>query len=96
MADIAMTFLVDATVLTYVGTWRFGVDVPHYGRMLMVSVVADQAEREKAQECLDAQYPRLEGSLMVEVLPQPTEVEARLYEVMPYPRSPRYFRRHWW
>ncbi|WP_218055264.1 hypothetical protein [Candidatus Nitrospira nitrosa] len=91
-----MTFPVDATAMTYVGTWRFGVDVLHYGRMLMVSVIADQAEREKAQEFLDAQYSTLKGSSMVEMLPQPTEVEARLYEVMPYPRYPRYFRRHWW
>jgi hypothetical protein len=96
MADVAMTFPVDATAMTYVGTWRFGVDVPHYGRMLMVSVVANQAEREKTQEFLDAQYSTLKGSSMLEMLPQPTEVEARLYEVMPYPRYPRNFRRHWW
>lgn len=96
MADVAMTFPIDATAMTYVGTWRFGVDVPHYGRRLMVSVIADQAEREKAQEFLDVQYSTLKGSSMVEMLPQPTEVEARLYEVMPYPRYPRYFRRHWW
>ena len=96
MADVSVTFQLDATAITYVGTWRFGVDSPGYGRMIVVSVLADQAEREKAQEFLDAQYPRLEGSSMVEVLPHPTEVETRLYEVMPYPRYPRYFRRHWW
>jgi hypothetical protein len=29
-------------------------------------------------------------------LPYPSEAQARLFEVMPYPRVPRYFRRHWW
>lgn len=96
MADVSMTFPVDATAITHVGTWRFGVESPRYGRMLRVSVVADQAEMEKAQDFLHAQYPLLEGSSMVETLPQPISIEARLYEVMPYPRYPRYFRRHWW
>ena len=96
MADVSITFPVDATVITYVGTWRFGVDSPRYGRMIVVSVVADQAGTVQAQDFLDGRYPKLKGSAMVEILPQPTEIKARLYEVMPYPRYPRYFRRHWW
>ncbi len=96
MADIAMTFPVDATVITYVGTWRFEIESPRYGRMIVVSVVADQAGTVQAQDFLDGRYPIFKGSSMAETLPQPTEIEARLYEVMPYPRYPRYFRRHWW
>lgn len=96
MADVAMTFPVDATVITYVGTWRFGIDSPRYGRMIMVSVVADQAETVQAQDFLDGRYPMFKGSSMAETLPQPTQIEARLYEIMPYPRYSRYFRRHWW
>ncbi len=96
MADLAMTFLVDATAVTYVGTWRFGIDSPRYGRMIVVSVFAGQAETVTVQDFLDARYPRFKGHTMVEMLPQPTQIEARIYEVMPYPRYPRYFRRHWW
>ena len=40
--------------------------------------------------------PSLEAGTVPTVLPDPTEMQARLYEVMPYPRVPRYFRRHWW
>ena len=31
MADVSVTFQLDATAMTYVGTWRFGVDSPGYG-----------------------------------------------------------------
>jgi hypothetical protein len=96
MAEVAMTFPVDATAITYVGTLRFGIDSPRYGRMIVVSVVADQAETVQAQDFLDGRYPMFKGSSMTETLPQPTQIEARLYEVMPYPQYPRYFRRHWW
>jgi hypothetical protein len=32
----------------------------------------------------------------VMLVPEPSHEEARLYEVMPYPRILGYFRRHWW
>lgn len=96
MADVSMTFPVGATAITYVGTWRFGIDSPRYGRMIVVSVVADQSETTQARDFLDGRYPMLKGSSMAETLPLPARVEARLYEVMPYPRYPRYFCRHWW
>lgn len=96
MADLSMAFTVGASAITYVGTWRFGVDSPRYGRMVGASVLADQAETAGIRDFLIDRYPDLEGCPIVERLPQPSEAEARLYEVMPYPRYPRYFRRHWW
>jgi hypothetical protein len=96
MADLAMAFSVDASAITYVGTWRFGVDSPRYGRMIAASVIADQEEAARVRDFLDDHYPAFEGHSMVETVPQPTQMKARLYEVMPYPRYPRYFRRHWW
>lgn len=96
MADLPATFVVDSGVITYVGTWRFGVDSPRYGRMVVVSVVADQAEATGGRDFLNTRYPIFGGRTMVEAIPQPSQVEARLYEVMPYPRYSRYFRRHWW
>ncbi len=96
MADLFMDFSVDADAITYVGTWRFGVDSPRYGRMVVASVSADQAEAAEVREFLNSQYPGFHKNSMMESLPQPSQVEARLYEVMPYPRYPRYFRRHWW
>lgn len=96
MADLSMAFSVDGGSVTYVGTWRFGVDSPRYGRMVVVSVVADQTESAGARDFLDDRYPTFDGRSMVESLPQPTQTEARLYEVQPYPRYSRYFRRHWW
>ncbi|OQW33895.1 MAG: hypothetical protein A4E19_19180 [Nitrospira sp. SG-bin1] len=96
MANLDMTFSVNAKAITHVGTWRFGIDSPRYGRMMVASVVAGQAEESGVRDFLSHQYPTFDGRSMVEALPQPAQVEARLYEVMPYPRYPRYFRRHWW
>jgi len=96
MADVSMAFSVDAGAITYVGTWRFEVDSSRYGRMVVASVIADQAEAAGVWDFLDDRYPTFDGRSMVETLPQPAQMEARLYEVMPYPRYPRYFRRHWW
>jgi hypothetical protein len=96
MADLSMTFLVEAGAIMYVGTWRFGVESPRYGRMIHAAVIADQTEAIRARDFLNDYYPTFDGRSIVEMLPQPAQMEARLYEVMPYPRYPRYFRRHWW
>lgn len=96
MADLSVEFSVDREAVTYLGTWRFGVDSPRYGRMVSLSVVQDEEDRAKAMESIRRQYPTLEGEKVVTLLPDPTELETRLYEVMPYPRYPRYFRRHLW
>lgn len=82
--------------MTYLGTWRFGVDTPRYGRMVVISAVQDPQDRAAAEHDIIAKYPALEGQPVTTVLPVPSEAESRLYEVMPYPRYPRYFRRHWW
>lgn len=96
MADLSMTFTVDATSVTYVGTWRFGVDSPRYGRMVVASVVVDQGEAARTLDFVTERYPDFKGRPILERFPQPLQAEARLYEVMPYPRYPRMFRRHWW
>ena len=96
MADLSMAFPVDATTITYLGAWRFGVDSPRYGRLVGVTAVVDPAGAARVREFLHEQYQPFDGRAMVETLPQPAHMEARLYEVMPYPRYPRYFRRHWW
>jgi hypothetical protein len=96
MADLASTFQVGADPITYVGTWRFGIDSPRYGRMMVISAVRDQQEQAQAQRALFEQYRILDGQAVVAALPTPNEAQTRLYEVMPYPRYPRYFRRHWW
>ncbi|HET9606455.1 MAG TPA: hypothetical protein VFO87_05350 [Nitrospira sp.] len=96
MAELASTFSVGQEPVTYLGTWRFGVDSPKYGRMVSVSIVNDEADRAEALHTLGLSDPSLNVNAFVTALPVPSEVQARLYEVMPYPRVPRYFRRHWW
>lgn len=91
MADVDMAFSVEAGVITHVGTWRFGVGIPRNWRTVMLSVVADQEETERARKFLDNRYPTFGGRSMVEVLPQPSQMEARLYETEPYPRYRRMF-----
>lgn len=96
MADVSVEFSVGQEPVTYVGTWRFGVDSPRYGRTVSLSMVMDQNDRLQAEAFLFKQYPVTRGILMAAAVPEPSAVESRLYEVMPYPRYPRYFRRHNW
>ena len=96
LADLHETFTVLPERLTYVGTWRFGVDIPKYGRKVLVSIIEDdESHREAERRTLD-QYPQWANYASITALPEPVAVEARLYEVASYPRIPRYFRRHWW
>ena len=96
MAQLGSVFSVGQDPVTYVGIWRFGVDSPKYGRMLSVSMINDEEDRTQALDTLASKDPSLDLRAVTTVLPNPTEQQARLYEVMPYPRVPRYFRRHWW
>ena len=96
MAELASTFSVGSEPVTYLGIWRFGVDSPKYGRMVSVSIVNDEEDRVEALHTLGLNDPSVDMNAVATALPAPSEVQARLYEVMPYPHVPRYFRRHWW
>jgi len=64
--------------------------------MVSVSMVADEDDRAQAVQSLIHQFPSLNEGSVATVLPDPSGVQVRLFEVAPYPRYPRYFRRHWW
>lgn len=96
LAQVNAVFSVKQDVLTYLGTWRFGIDSPRYGRMVALSMVMGTDGRSAAEVFLATQYPALQGGPITSVLPEPSTMEIRLYEVMPYPRYPRYFQRHVW
>jgi hypothetical protein len=57
--------------------------------------VTDEEDRTEALHVL-ARDQSVDTESVATTLPNPPEIQARLYEVMPYPRVPRYFRRHWW
>ncbi|HEX8749549.1 MAG TPA: hypothetical protein VF732_00425 [Nitrospira sp.] len=96
MAQLNSNFTVGQEPILYLGTWRFGVDSPKYGRMVSISMVSDEEDRAQAAQSLGLIYPSLDGADMATAIPAPAELQTRLFEVMPYPRVPRYFRRHWW
>jgi len=96
MAHISATFVVKPEVMTFLGTWRFGVDSPKYGRQMVISMIYDKQDEERVRQFLKNTYPTFHERSLVMLLPQPSHEEARLFEVMPYPRYPNYFRRHWW
>lgn len=96
MAQLTVIFLVKNDLITYVGFWRFGADSPKYGRMLSLSMEDVADDRTRAAEFLMQTYPSLDTQTVVSVLPNPPSFQARLFEVMPYPRYPTYFRRQWW
>jgi len=90
MAGLEPRFQVNAGEVTYVGSWRFGVESPQYNRTVLLSAVAeDQAAVRQAL----ARYPELNGRPVSTELLEPSTVETRLFEVPPYPRF-WWFRRH--
>jgi hypothetical protein len=96
MAQLSASFALQEGAITYLGTWRFGVDSPRYGRMVVLSMIVDEQDRNRTEEVIRQKYPAHEAQSIVTVLPDPPESETRLYEVMSYPRVPRYFQRHQW
>jgi hypothetical protein len=96
MADYSSTFRVASGKATYVGTWRFGIDIPRYGRMAVLSVISTDEDKAEAERQLIEEFPHLNEEVTSVANLSPPQAEARLYEVMPYPLYPRYFRRHWW
>lgn len=76
--------------ITYVGTWRFGIESPQYDRSLLLSAVT---ESEDAVRQALAPYRSLQDRPFLTYLLSPATVETRLYEVPPYPRY-WWFRRH--
>jgi hypothetical protein len=96
MAQLSASFSLEEGKTTYLGTWRFGVDSPRYGRMVVVSIVPNDEDRGEAEQLIKDKYPNRDVYPLVTTLPEPAHSEARLYEVMPYPRYPSYFRRHLW
>jgi hypothetical protein len=96
MAQLSGSFVLEPDVVTFLGTWRFGVDSPKYGRQVMVSIILDEQDHQRAQQFVKDSYPTFDARPMVILLPEPSHEQVRLFEVMPYPNYARYFRRHWW
>ena len=96
MAQLSASFVLKPDVMTFLGTWRFGVDSPKYGRQVVVSMIYDEQDQERARQFVKDTYPTFNARSPVMLIPEPSHEEARLYEVMPYPRILGYFRRHWW
>jgi hypothetical protein len=76
--------------VTYVGTWRLGIESPQYDRSILLSAVT---ESEDAVRQALAPYHSLQDRTFLTYLLSPATVETRLYEVPPYPRY-WWFRRH--
>lgn len=96
MAEVDVEFSVESGIVTDLGMWRFGVDSPRYGRMVALSIVDYDLSKDAKEHSTDFRYPEQEEQQTKRVIPHPSEQQARLYEVMPYPRYSRYFRRHNW
>ncbi|WP_447977668.1 hypothetical protein [Candidatus Nitrospira bockiana] len=90
MAGLAPKFHVEEGQVTYVGTWRLGIESPQYNRSVLLSAVA-QPEAE-VRDALQG-YPVLSERPLSTALLTPATVETRIFEVPPYPRF-WWFRRH--
>ena len=77
--------------ITYVGTWRLGVEPPQYDdRTVLISVVIENEAL--IRNMLVPDYPVGDRPLAANLL-RPATAQTRLYEVPPYPRF-WWFRRH--
>src|SRR5678815_1269251 len=65
MAQLTSTFSVGHDPITYLGTWRFGVDSPRYGRMVSISMVSDEEDRAQAAQSLGLMYPSLDRACLL-------------------------------
>jgi hypothetical protein len=89
-AGLEPKFRVAEGQVTYVGTWRLGIESPQYDRSVLLSAIA---EPQTAVDEAVARYPSLHDRSVTTDLLNPSTVETRIYEVPPYPRF-KWFRRH--
>lgn len=89
-AGLSPGFKTSEGQMTYVGTWRLGIESPQYDRSVLLSAVM---EDEKVVRKVLAPYHSLQERTFTTELLNPALVETRLYEVPPYPRV-WWFRRH--
>lgn len=90
MAGLNPGFKVMEGEITYIGTWRLGIESPQYDRSILLSAIAEG--REAVHRGL-ASYPSLQDHPFSTKLLTPATVETRLYEIPPYPKF-WWFRRH--
>ena len=89
-AGLEPTFRVAEGQVTYIGTWRLGIESPQYDRSVLLSAIEEP--QSVVAEAI-AQYPSLHDRSVTTDLLTPSTVETRIYEVPPYPRF-KWFRRH--
>jgi hypothetical protein len=89
-AGLSSRFNVVGKGITYVGTWRLGIEPPQYDRSALISVVTE--DEDVIRHALAPHYSLGDYPLAIDLL-SPTTTETRLYEVPPYPRV-WWFRRH--
>ncbi|HEU4685123.1 MAG TPA: hypothetical protein VFS39_11540 [Nitrospira sp.] len=82
-SQLGLHFDVLANGVTYVGTWRFGLESPHIQRHLVWSRIMepDQVVREELRA-----WPTLHDQPLLSSPSLPATGETRLYELPPYPR----------
>jgi hypothetical protein len=83
MAQLTGSFVLEPDVVTFLGTWRFGVDSPKYGRQVMTSIIHDEQDHLRAQHFVKDSYPTFDAKPVVVLIPEPSHEQARLFEVMP-------------
>ena len=65
MAQLTGSFVLKPDVMTFLGTWRFGVDSPKYGRQVMVSIIHNEQDQKRARQFVKDSYPTFDTGPMV-------------------------------
>jgi hypothetical protein len=65
MAQVSASFVLKPGVMIFLGTWRFGVDAPKYRRQVVVSMIHDVRDPERALQLGKDLYPTFKGKSLV-------------------------------
>ncbi len=90
MAQLSLTFHIEGKGIYDSGYWDVQISSPYYDRKMTISVSANP---DSSKDLSPSDYPELSHLPITSLSLNPEVYEARLFEVVPYPRF-RYFMRH--
>jgi hypothetical protein len=82
-SQLGLEFEVMPDDVTYIGTWRFGLESPQVQRLVIWSIIMEPDDVVRDQLGI---WPTLNGKQLISSSSLPATGETRLYAVPPYPR----------
>ena len=92
IAQLSASFSIDGgEEMIFMGTWRFGIDSPRYGRMVLVSMIPAEDTRQQVERTVRTQYPAFAGKSLSTVIPSPEKPRPGSLKCCPILATPNIF-----